>query len=114
MSVDVHPLELVTERLTAEGVITSIEAAARIGQRVRVAGLCQTRPRRGGGTSGKDYLFALEDQEGFLDVLLAPAVYRQLRTTLRGKEPYIVEGVVESVNNEAGIQIKGERLWRVR
>jgi DNA-directed DNA polymerase III PolC len=114
VSVDVHPLELVTERLTAEGVITSIEAAARIGQRVRVAGLCQTRPRRGGGTSGKDYLFALEDQEGFLDVLLAPAVYRQLRTTLRGKEPYIVEGVVESVNNEAGIQIKGERLWRVR
>jgi DNA-directed DNA polymerase III PolC len=113
VSVDVHPLELVTEQLAAEGVITTLKAATRIGQRVRVAGLRQTRPRQGSSRGRKVYLFTLEDQEGFLDVLLEPSVYRQERSTLRGSGLIIVEGNIEMAENETGIQIRGERLWRV-
>ncbi len=65
LSVDVHPLELVTGQLAAHGVITSIDAAARIGQRVRVAGLRQTRPRRARGVAAPISHFPSKTRRAF-------------------------------------------------
>ena len=42
VSVIAHPLELAAEKIAATGALTTLEAASRIGQRVRVAGMRMT------------------------------------------------------------------------
>lgn len=45
VGVDAHPLELAADKLIAAGAVSTLEAAAMAGQRVRVAGLKQTSHR---------------------------------------------------------------------
>ncbi len=88
IGVEAHPLELVAEKLG--GTISTVEASAHLGERVRVAGVRQTLRR--GGT--KHYL-TLEDLEGVLEVVIEEAVYRRHRKALQGQGAYIIEGVME-------------------
>jgi len=63
---DRSPLELAAGPITAAGALTTVEAAARLGSRVKVAGMRQTW-RRSVTTRG-DYIYfmAMEDLEGML------------------------------------------------
>ena len=74
-----HPLELQAAQIAASGALTTVEAAAKLSQRVRVAGMRQTW-RRSRTTAG-DYIYfmALEDLEGMLDVVILGEVYRRNR-----------------------------------
>jgi DNA polymerase III subunit alpha len=94
VSVDVHPLELAARQLEGSGSISTVEAAARVGQQVRVAGMRQWW-RRSRTREIIIYLMAFEDLEGMLDVVIPAEVYRKSRTSMRGSGPYLVEGVVE-------------------
>jgi DNA polymerase III alpha subunit len=100
-SVVAHPLELAAEAITAAGALSTLEAAARLGQRVRVAGMRQTWRRSLTASGAHIYFMALEDLEGMLDVVISAAVYRQARTALTGPGPYVIEGQVER-NREQG------------
>jgi DNA polymerase III alpha subunit len=113
VSVNVHPLELVADRLAAQDVVSTLDAAARIGQRVRVAGMRQTWRRTSDRRGGRVYFMALEDLEGFLDVVIYGDVYRRYRTVLVDRGPYVVEGVVGLDESTAKIKIRAERFWRV-
>ena len=82
VSLIAHPIELAAEAIQKAGALTTVEAAARLGERVRVAGMRQTW-RRSQTTRG-DYIYflSLEDLEGMLDVIITSDIYRKYRGTL--------------------------------
>jgi DNA polymerase III subunit alpha len=94
-SLEAHPLELVAEKISASGAITTMDAVGRVGQRVTVAGVRQTS--RGSRTAkGEMMMFlSLEDLTGMLDVILFPDVYRAAKALLGSTVPILVTGVIE-------------------
>jgi error-prone DNA polymerase len=95
VGVDAHPLELVKDQIAAAGAINTLEAAGRVGQKVRVAGMRQTWRRFATARGGTLYFMSLEDLEGMLDVVISSAVYQRCRLVLKEPGPYIVEGAIE-------------------
>jgi DNA polymerase III alpha subunit len=94
-SVIAHPLELAAEKIAQAGALSTLAAAGKLGQRVKVAGMRQTWRRfrvRG------DYLYfmALEDLEGMLEVAIAGETYRRHKAVFNAAGgPYVIEGLVE-------------------
>ncbi|MBI4926207.1 MAG: DNA polymerase III subunit alpha [Anaerolineae bacterium] len=77
LGVDAHPLELVANQITARGALSTLAAAQRIGQRVKVAGI-RLASHRSQTSRGETMMFlTLEDLEGMLDVIFFPDVYRR-------------------------------------
>ena len=113
VSVIAHPLELAAEKIAATGAINTLEAAARIGQRVRVAGMRMTWRRT--PTSRGDYIYfmALEDLEGMLDVVIFSDVYRQAHISFSRPGPYLVEGTLEISGEESEPTLRAERIWQI-
>jgi DNA-directed DNA polymerase III PolC len=101
VGVSAHPLELAAAQIAASGALNILEAAARLGQRVRVAGMRQTWRRSRAGGGNHIYFLALEDLEGVVEVVIFGEVYRRCRAALSGPGPYLVEGVME-LNEEKG------------
>jgi DNA-directed DNA polymerase III PolC len=107
VSLEAHPLEMVVEKIREAGAISTSEAAGRIGQRVRVAGLRQSG-HRSLTAKGESMMFlTLEDLTGMLDAVLFPDVYRQTRPFIHSTIPLLVSGVVEMDT------VRGEPLLRV-
>jgi len=111
VGIEAHPLELVASRIAAAGALTTLEAAARLGQRVRVAGMRQIWRRSRGGRADYIYYMSLEDLEGMLEVVIAGEVYRHNRKVFSGPGPYVIEGVVELDASNAEPFIRAERVW---
>jgi DNA-directed DNA polymerase III PolC len=109
-----HPLELAAEQVVASGAVTTAEAAGRIGQRLRVAGMRQFWRRSLAQRGGYVYFMSLEDLEGMLDVVIEAGVYRRSRSALTGHGPYIVEGVVELNAARGEPLLRAERIWGVQ
>jgi DNA polymerase III alpha subunit len=107
-------LELFARQIAASGALTTVDAAARIGQRVQVAGTRQFWRR--GVTSRGDYIYfmSLEDLEGMLDVIIAGDVYRRSREALRSDGPYVLEGTVELNPDKSEPFIRAERIWKIQ
>ncbi len=109
-----HPLELAADRLRTAGALTTVEAAARLGQRVRVAGMRQTW-RRSVTTRGEYiYFMALEDLEGMLNVVIYADVYRRSRAEMTTPGPYVIEGQVELDGEQGEPFIRAEKVWALR
>ena len=85
-SVTAHPLELVADRISRAKALTTVGAAGRVGQRVRVAGTRQTWRRVRTVQGGYIYFMALEDLEGMLDVVISGDFYFVIRHTDFGRD----------------------------
>jgi DNA polymerase-3 subunit alpha len=105
-----HPLELVEGLIEAAGAITTVEAAARLGHRVRVAGMRQTWRRSSTVHGDYVYFMALEDLEGMLNVMIFSQIYRACRSAFSTPGPYIVEGMVELERELGEPFIRAERV----
>lgn len=110
VSVIAHPLELHASQIATSQAITTLEAAQRLGQHVRVAGMRQTWRRTRTSQGGYLYFMSLEDLEGMLDVLLFEDVYRRYRQELRAGGPYVIEGLVETNPVTVEPVIRAERI----
>ena len=109
-----HPLEQVEKEITAAGALSTVEAASRLEQHVRVAGMRQIW-RRGRTTRGAYiYFMSLEDLEGMLDVVITAEVYRQSKAALSTPGPYVVEGRVVLDNQRGEPFIRAERIWALK
>ncbi len=106
-----HPLELVKEQIASASALNTVDAAARLGQQVRVAGMRQIW-RRSMTTRG-DYIYfmSFEDLEGMLDVVITAEVYRRSRAALATPGPYVVEGKVELDQQRGEPFIRAEKIW---
>lgn len=109
-SVDAHRLELFADQIAAAKALTTLDAASKVGSRVRVAGMRQTWRRS--RTSGGDpiYFMSLEDLEGMLEVVILADVYRRGRSALSDVGPYLVDGLVEMNRNSGEPFIRAERI----
>jgi DNA-directed DNA polymerase III PolC len=95
ISLEAHPLELVSEKIAAAHALTTLEAAGRTGQRVTVAGVRQTS-HRSRTAKGESMLFlSLEDLSGTLDAVLFPDAYRQAKQIVNSASPFLLTGVLE-------------------
>ncbi len=113
-SIVAHPLELHAEQIAASGALSTVEAAARLGQRVRLAGMRQTWRRSRSSRGDAIYFMALEDLEGMLDVVISSDVYGRCRTALNGPGPYIIEGGVVFDAEKGEPFIRAERIDSLR
>jgi DNA polymerase-3 subunit alpha len=109
-----HPLELVEKQIAAAGALSTVDAAARLEQQVRVAGVRQTW-RRSLTTRG-DYIYfmSLEDLEGMLDVIISAEVYRRSKAALSTPGPYVVEGKVDLDSQRGEPFIRADKIWSLK
>jgi DNA-directed DNA polymerase III PolC len=105
-----HPLELHAAQIEASAALNIVEAAGRVGERVRVAGMRQTwrrsRTRRGEYV----YFMTLEDLEGMLDVVIPAGVYARGREALRTAGPYCIDGMVEYSEDRGEPYLRAEKV----
>ena len=113
ISVDAHPLELVADRIAGAGAISTLEAAERVGSRVRVAGMRLSGRRSRTGQGEMMAFLTLEDLEGMLDVVVFPEAYRRSRSALSGPGPYLVEGTMVVDPARAEPLLHAERVDRL-
>jgi DNA polymerase III subunit alpha len=107
-SLDAHPLELVQEKIS--GAISSIDAVAKIGHRVTVAGVRQTS-RRSRTAKGESMLFlTIEDLQGTLDVILFPDVYRSATSFLDSNPPLLITGMMEMDKEREEPYLRADRV----
>ncbi len=106
-----HPLGPLRGELTAQGLPSAEEVrAGRDGQRVRYAGLviCRQRP----GTAGGVVFMTLEDETGFVNVVLWERVYEAHRLTAKTTS---FLGVTGRLQVQSGVvHLVAETLWRPR
>lgn len=109
-----HPLELAEKQIATAGALTTLEAAGRLEQSVRVAGMRQTW-RRSLTTRG-DYIYfmSLEDLEGMLDVVISADVYRRSKAALSTAGPYVVEGKVNLDSQRGEPFIRADKIWSLK
>ena len=108
-----HPLELCRAQIAASGALTTVEAAGRLGQRLRVAGMRQFWRRSGTGRGDYIYFMSLEDLEGLLEVVIGAEVYRRCRQELSGPGPYVIEGLLELDAVRGEPWLRAERIWAI-
>jgi len=113
LSVDFHPLELVAGQVEEMGVVTSVDAAGRPGQRLRVAGVRQSWRRSFTSRGDPIYFMALEDLEGVVNVVISAPVYSKYRSALTDKGPYAIEGIVEISPDAEEASLRAEKIWRL-
>jgi DNA polymerase III alpha subunit len=111
--VTAHPLDLVAEQIQADGALSTLEAAARPGQWVRVAGMRQTWQRARASQGEPIYWMALEDLEGMLQVEISANVFRRYRAVFAGGEPMVVEGEVDLDEAVGEPFIRAIRAWKI-
>jgi len=109
-----HPLELVEKQIAEAGALNTVDAASKLEQHVRVAGMRQIW-RRSRTTRG-DYIYfmSLEDLEGMLDVVITSEVYQRTRTALSTGGPYVIEGRMDLDSQRGEPFIRAERVWALR
>jgi DNA polymerase III alpha subunit len=109
-----HPLELAEKQIAASGALTTVDAASRLEQHVRVAGMRQIW-RRSVTTRGEYiYFMSLEDLEGMLDVVITAEVYRRSKAAFSTPGPYVVEGRVDLDSQRGEPFIRAERVWALK
>ena len=112
-SVTSHPLEIVADQIEAAGVMATVEATSHLGEKVRIAGLRQTWRSSQTTTGNNIYIMALEDLDGYLDVVIYPDIYRQSKTALSNPGPYIIEGYIELDEEKGEPFIRANKIWRL-
>ena len=110
ISLEAHPLELLSDQIARSGAITIAEAAERVGQRVTIAGIRQTS-RRSRTARGEMMMFlTIEDLSGILDVIIFPDVYRRTKTIASSNSPMLITGTVEVENDWAEPYLRADMV----
>jgi DNA polymerase-3 subunit alpha len=112
VGVSAHPLDLVADRVAAAGAITTLDAAARVGQTVRLAGTRQTWRRVRTARGDALYFMTFEDLEGSLDVIISAEVQRRFRQVFSSHDPFLLEGTVERDPSGGEPYIRAEKASR--
>ncbi len=113
VGVDAHPLELAAAQLENAHALTTLEAAARLGQTARVAGMRQTWRRSHTVRGEYVYFMSLEDLEGMLDVVITAEVYRRSRAALSSAGPFVIEGEIAPDPSSGEPFIRAPRIEKI-
>jgi DNA polymerase III alpha subunit len=108
-----HPLDAYAEQIAAAQAISTVEAAGRVNQELRVAGLRQTWRRTQTSRGGYLYFMDLGDLEGTIRVMISEEVYARSRGQLAGKAPILVEGRLELHHDAVEPILNASRILRL-
>jgi DNA polymerase III alpha subunit len=108
-----YPLDLVSDKISAAGAITTVDAAGRVGQHVTVAGIRQSGHRSRTAKGDPMLFLTLEDLAGMLDVAVFPDVYRQVRDFIHTPAPFLVTGLVKSDPGRSEPLLVAEKIRRL-
>jgi error-prone DNA polymerase len=111
LSVGRHPMALRREELAMRGVLRAADLrTARLGRRVRVAGMVITRQRPG---TAKGFVFlTLEDETGIANIIVRPDLFARERLTIIEEPFLIVDGVFQ--NQDGVISVRAEQVLGMR
>ncbi len=110
LSTGEHPMVFYRARLTRKGILDSagVRACAN-GHKVRAAGMAvvhQSPP-----TAKGMHFLTLEDEAGFINVVIRPQVYRRFRRVIRNAPFLVVQGIVEAKGNVTNLVAR--RMWEL-
>jgi error-prone DNA polymerase len=109
LSATAHPLEPFREELKAQGLPDASGVASRPdGESISYAGMviCRQRP----GTAGGVVFMTLEDESGFVNLVVWSKVFERYRTVILTQAFLGVSGTVQA--REGVVHIVAERFWR--
>jgi DNA polymerase III alpha subunit len=113
VSIAAHPLELIADKLHGTGAVSTVDAVARVGRRVTIAGVQQASHRT--RTTRGDMLFlSFEDLQGTLDAILFPEVYRQAKTSISSTKPFLLTGIMEMDTERGEPFLRVEKVMPVK
>jgi DNA-directed DNA polymerase III PolC len=113
-SLDAHPLETFAVQVHSAGVISTVEAAEKLGEIVRVAGMRQILHRTTASGGERMAVVTLEDLDGILDVVLPPIVFRRMQNALvSAARPLVIEGRIERDENTGEPFLQAEKGWQI-
>lgn len=95
VSLTAHPLELVGDKLKGTGAISTLDAVARVGRRVTIAGVQQSSHHSLTARGAMMLFLSVEDLQGTLDAILFPEVYRQSKGLISSSVPFLLTGMME-------------------
>ncbi|MBE0695917.1 MAG: DNA polymerase III subunit alpha [Anaerolineaceae bacterium] len=109
-----HPLELLLPQIQEAGAISTIDAAARMGETVRVVGLRQTLFRSLTAQNEWMGFLTLEDLEGMIDIVIFPDLYRKVKNILSSSSiPILIEGTIERDANTGEPILTAQKVSRM-
>ena len=113
VGVSAHPLELIADKLNGTGAVSTLEAVARVGSRITVAGVQQASHRS--RIARGDMLFlSVEDLQGTLEAVLFPEVYRQAKAWISSTKPFLLTGMMEMDSERGEPFLRVEKAAAVR
>jgi len=95
VSLEMSPLEQHADQIQSAGAISTLAAQNLVGKTIRVAGMRQTWRRIRTRSNQMMAFLTLEDQEGSLQILIPPMLYRRHHLILQEPGPFLIEGVIE-------------------
>jgi error-prone DNA polymerase len=104
LSVGDHPMRYFRDKLRARHVVTAKELfGCQQGQRVEVAGVvtCRQQPATASGV----VFITLEDETGFLNLVLWTRVYEQYRLPARHAAIMLARGTIERQGRPPGVHV---------
>jgi DNA-directed DNA polymerase III PolC len=113
VGLDAHPLELYEQQIKAVEAVTTVDAIQKMGERLRLAGVRQTWPRRRGRRGDYSYALSVEDLDGMLEVIIPAGLYRLTREDLNASQPFIFEGVMQLDSYRGEPYLHVEKLWAI-
>lgn len=113
VSLIAHPLDVFAAQIQAARAISTLEAATRFDQDVRVAGMHQTWRRVETSTGSYVYFTDLADFEGTIRVVIPNEVYLRARGSFRDKAPLLVEGRVELGRDSVEPVLRASKIERL-
>jgi error-prone DNA polymerase len=114
VSLVAHPLDVFADQIHAARAISTVEAANRFDEELRVAGMRQTWRRIQTGSGAYLYFMDLADFEGTLRVVIPDDVYVRDRAELAGKAALLVQGRLELGRDSPEPLLRASRIQRLR
>lgn len=113
VSLIAHPLDVFAEQIKAARAISTVEAANRFNEELRVAGMRQTWRRVETSAGSYLYFMDLADFEGTLRVVIPDEVYLRHRGEFAGKSPLLIEGRLELGRDSVEPILRASRIERL-
>jgi DNA polymerase III subunit alpha len=114
VSLAAHPLELVGDKLKGTGAISTLDAVARVSQRVTIAGVQQASHRSLTAKGAMMLFLSVEDLQGTLDAILFPEVYRQAKSLISSSVPFLLTGMMEMDTERGEPFLRVEKVSSLR
>jgi DNA-directed DNA polymerase III PolC len=114
VSISAHRLELCKDLIQTQRAISTLEALAKIGQHVSIAGMRQTWRRTHTSRGEAVYFLSLEDLDGMIDVIITADVYKQYRSELsESNGPFLVDGTVVYQKDRGESVLRASQILRL-